>query len=152
MAAPASASAAGAAPAWTTARLPIPPTALAIPRSMVFDRLSSDEKFELFKVLKPQDEYRQRSSLTCGICAALLYDPVVCEEGCSFLACGRCWREHFLRDDRCPQCRAVQTGEARVAKHLVSIIDEDLLTQGVQFECNADLPGSHPTALWPAGA
>ena len=93
----ASASASGSAvPQWTTARLPVPPTALPIPRSMVFDRLTSDEKFELFKVYKPHDEYRQRSSLSCQICTGLLYDPVVCEQGCSFLACGRCWRAHLL--------------------------------------------------------
>ena len=53
-----------------------------VPRSIVFDRLSSDEKFELFKVYKPNESYRQKSSLTCGICASLLYDPVVCQDGC----------------------------------------------------------------------
>jgi hypothetical protein len=38
--------------------------------------------------------------------------------------------------------------EPSVAKHLVGIIGEDLLAQGVEFECNTDLPASHPTALW----
>ena len=47
---------------------------------------------------------------------------------------------------------AAQLGEPRVAKHLVQIMDEDLLTQFVEFECNTGIPGSHPSALWSPGA
>ena len=135
-------------PMWAQHRLPVPPTLWGKNRAAIFDAFTSDEKFELFRVSKQNHTFKQRNSMTCGICKAVLYNPAVCQQGCAFLACIDCWREHFAHDNRCPQCRCVQPDEPSIAKHLIAIIDEEMKAQGVVFECNADVVGEHSCAMW----
>ena len=135
-----------ALPLWARCR-EAPPTHSDTTRVEIFDDLTSRQKLIRFQVSSGRPYY-QKASLTCGICEAMLYMPACCDRGCGFLACLPCLEAHNGFDPTCPSCRCVRNSAPEVAKHLLPIVDEEIASQGVLFECNVDRPGAHETAMW----
>ena len=127
-------------------RCALPPSMSPLTPAEAFDAVPREARFDAFI---NNDDFFVRGSLSCAICLGFLDEPVVCQAGCSFLACLGCWREQ-AEPDKCAHCRTIQEHPPQVAKHLLPILREELETQNAAFQCNLFPPnsGKHACGLW----
>ena len=136
-------------PPWAMRPELRPPTMSLVRPVEVFDRIvEQGVQFETFA--NCGDAFQPAMCFCCSVCLVFLVEPATCNR-CQQAVCTQCWEKHRAiaqtTDYGCPLCRHQQPSIA-VSLCMQQVLENELRSKGISFNCNAFPPGSRADALW----